>query len=243
MILKVFLVILILLIITFSVFMFLKNHEVINPEFTWRSIAFGQSTDLNFSSTIVPEKVGINGAIPEFPGTINGKIIVESRGGKIARAHDGIAFYYTVLDPVKYNFVLEADIFVEQFGPLTNVAPNNQTACGIMARDVNGAPRKEPMVFGYEELPAASNMAAITVFSNKKTAVDALAIERFGIFKPWGNTDSTYLSEPVKPGIPVAKTFKMKLERTDASFIMTCADIDGSNAVSKEFLELPISSR
>jgi pectate disaccharide-lyase len=220
----------------FFVFALGLNAQAKNPgELKWQSTAFGQSVDLNFSSTITPEKVGINGAIPEFPGTINGKIVLESRGGKIAKAHDGIAFYYTVIDPTKNNFVLEADIFVEQFGPLTNVAPNSQTACGLMVRDVNGEPRKEPMVFGYEELPAASNLAAVAVFSNQKTIVEADAVLRNGIMYAWGNPDSRLTQDVMKKDIPTEKPFKLKLERTDTSFIMTYSDIDGANAVTKEY--------
>ncbi len=200
----------------------------------WQSIAFGQSTDLNFSSTITPVKVGVNGAIPEVPGTIEGKIIVESRGGKIAAAHDGIAFYYTIIDPRKYNFLLEADILIEQFGPETDVMPNSQTACGLMVRDVNGAPRKAPMVFGFEELPAASNMAAVAVSSDIKTEVDVCAVNRNGITHPWGNPGSTLTRKAFKEGMPIAKPFKLKLERTDSGFIMTYADINGGNVVSEE---------
>lgn len=207
-----------------------KANAANDPELKWQSIAFGQSTDLNFSSTITPAKVGVNHAIPEVPGTIEGKIVIESRGGKIAAAHDGITFYYTALDPSKYNFVLEADILVEQFGPETDVMPNNQTACGLMVRDVNGAPRRDPMVFGFEELPAASNMAAVAVFSNKKTVVTAYGISRNGIKYPWGNPGSVLTRRPLKHNLPVGKPFKLKLERTDTGFIMTYADSDGGNS-------------
>lgn len=201
----------------------------------WQSTAFGQSTDLNFSSGVLPEKVGVNGAIPEFPGTINGKIVIESRGGKIAESgHDGLAFYYTVLDPRKYNFILEADVVVEQFGPETKAMPNRQTACGLMVRDVNGPARQNPMIPGFEELPAASNIAATGLFSTDKTALEAWSVVRSGIFHPWGNPDSTYNTSTFKKDIPVGTPFKLKLERTDTGFIMTYADLDGSNAVSKE---------
>jgi pectate disaccharide-lyase len=226
-------------VISFSLYFtaFSQTSEVSAPAQKWQSIAFGQSVDLNFSSTIAPDKIGINGAIPENPGTINGKIIIESRGGKIAKAHDGLAFYYTVIDPTKYNFILEADILVEQFGPGSQAAPNNQTACGLMVRDVNGAPRKDPMVFGYEELPAASNFAATAVFSSEKTVVNANAVTRNGIFHPWGNSGSTFKLEPFKKGISIAKPFKLKLERTDTGFIMSYADTDGKNEITKTMTE------
>jgi pectate disaccharide-lyase len=67
-----------------AVFFFLPSAQNNTASFAndlkWQSIAFGQSVDLNFSSTILPEKVGVNKVTPEFPGTINGKIVIESRG-------------------------------------------------------------------------------------------------------------------------------------------------------------------
>jgi pectate disaccharide-lyase len=83
----------------------------------WESITFGQSTDLSFAPNVLPEKVGTNYAHPDNPGTIDGDIILESRGGKLAPGHDGLTFYYTKLDPKVHNFVLEADITIDQFGP------------------------------------------------------------------------------------------------------------------------------
>ncbi len=32
-----------------------NSHDLI-----WQSVTFGQSTDLNFGSTVLPEKVGVN---------------------------------------------------------------------------------------------------------------------------------------------------------------------------------------
>ncbi|VFS67614.1 Pectate disaccharide-lyase precursor [Kluyvera cryocrescens] len=82
-----------------------------------------QSTDVNFSSNVLAEKVGVNNV------TIDGKtltsqqvadlskpITVESRGGKIANSHDGLTFFYTTL-PTDKNFVLAATVTVDQFGP------------------------------------------------------------------------------------------------------------------------------
>ncbi len=82
------------------------------PAPVWRAIAFGQSTDVNFSSNVLPEKVGVNDV------TIDGKtlsvadradlskpVTLESRGGKIANSHDGLTYFYTTL-PTGENFCL-----------------------------------------------------------------------------------------------------------------------------------------
>ena len=78
----------------------------------WKAIAFGQSTDVNFSSKVLPEKIGVNDV------TIDGKklsvestagldkpITIESRGGKIANSTDGLTFFYTTL-PASENLLL-----------------------------------------------------------------------------------------------------------------------------------------
>src|SRR4051794_38977611 len=68
-----------------------------NQNFVWQSVTFGQSTDLNFAANVLPGKIGTNYAAPKNPGTIDGEITVESRGGKLAPGHDGLTFYYTKL--------------------------------------------------------------------------------------------------------------------------------------------------
>ncbi|MCF1536023.1 right-handed parallel beta-helix repeat-containing protein, partial [Escherichia coli] len=67
-------------------------------QLTWHAMTFGQSTDLNFGSTILPEKVGLNqvtveGKLVEI-GPIVETFTIESRGGKIANSHEGGTFYY-----------------------------------------------------------------------------------------------------------------------------------------------------
>lgn len=232
--------------------------------FTWKGIAFGQSTDLNFSSTIAPEKVGINEARNitiqvDDNGTVSEveAVQIESRGGKIANTHDGLTFYYTTL-PTDKNFKLEADVYVNQFGPVESVGktPSGQEAVGLMVRDVNGIPRKDPMEFGYEELPAASNVAATTIVTQGKTMNGYLrvqAYDRNGVVKPYGNVGATRnasdlikFSATVQPqmtateqrpsnGIYAKDDFvKLTLERTDDGFIMSYADSNGENVKSKE---------
>jgi pectate disaccharide-lyase len=58
---------------------------------------------------------------------------------------------------------------------------------------------------------------------------------RNGINFPWGNPDSSLTLDPFKKKIPIAKPFHLKLERTDSGFVMSYADLDGKNPVSKEY--------
>ncbi|WP_462413055.1 right-handed parallel beta-helix repeat-containing protein [Neobacillus sp. Marseille-QA0830] len=189
-------------------------------ELVWQSITFGQSTDLNYAGKALPEKIGVNYTEPEYPGSIAGKIVLESRGGKLAPGHDGMTFYYTKLNPQLHNFVLEADLTIEQFGPENGAGPNRQESAGIMVRDAIGAPRQDPMIFGYEEVPAASNLFAVGMMRH-----GVCPLYRTGVMYPWGNTGSILVDEPftVDPAyqVPCGTPFRVRLERTDSEFIMS----------------------
>ncbi|MGW0983423.1 right-handed parallel beta-helix repeat-containing protein [Streptomyces xiamenensis] len=186
----------------------------------WEAVTFGQSTDLNFATNVLPEKIGTNYAEPEHPGTIDGKIVMESRGGKLAPGHDGLTFYQTGLDPRTDNFVLTADMTVEQFGPETGAAPNSQDSAGIMVRDVNGAPRQDPMVAGFEEVPAASN-----IFGAGMLRQGISGLVRTGVTEPWGNPGSALKATPFTTDsrytLPVGTPVSLRLERTDTEFVMS----------------------
>ena len=196
----------------------------------WKAIAFGQSTDVNFSSNVLPEKIGVNNV------TIDGKtlsvestagldkpITIESRGGKIANSHDGLTFFYTTL-PASENFVLQATVTVDHFGPENGAKPAAQEGAGLLVRDIIGHPRQEPLKEGYEEFPAASNMVMNAIMTqDKKDAnrVKMQAIAREGISQPWGNAGSSIKKESYKEEVDLQKTptFKLRLERTNDGFI------------------------
>lgn len=208
------------------------------PDLEWEAIVFGQSTDLNFASNVLPEKVGTNDAEPDVPGTIEGEIVLESRGGKLAPGHDGLVFYHVELDPNDDNFVLEADVTLDQLGPETDAGPNGQEGAGLMVRDVNGAPRQDPMVTGYEEVPAASNMAAVLFMRD-----GVRSMSRTHVTEPWGNVGSHRTSElftddstyEVTPGSDEPVT--MRLERTDTEFIMSATfHTDGDDTTFSQSL-------
>lgn len=213
----------------------------------WHARAFGQSVDVNFETNVLPEKKGVNYVwikgktapmTPDEVGNIETPFTIESRGGKIANTHDGLTFYYTRLD-TDQNFVLEADVTIEQFGPETAATPNAQEGAGLMVRDVIGVPRQEPLVLGYEEFPAASNMVANSIMTQNKKKDGELNLQfiyRDGVNYPFGNQGAiipkaTYTTinytDSAKPNYQ--PQIKMKLERTDTGFVVSTAHIDGSN--------------
>ncbi len=215
----------------------------------WQARAFGQSVDFNFETNVLPAKVGVNHVWlgqSERPmaanetGSLAKTFTLESRGGKIANTHDGLIFYYTRLATDK-NFVLEADLTVEQFGPETAATPNGQESAGLMLRDTIGTARQEPLVLGYEEFPAASNMVANALLTQNKKKDGALNVQfvyRDGVRYPYGNQGAiipkaTYAeinySDPAKSNY--RPSLKMRLERTDAGFVTSLANADGSQPV------------
>ncbi|QYM97881.1 pectate disaccharide-lyase PelX [Dickeya ananatis] len=210
----------------------------------WHSIAFGQSTDVNFATNVLPGKVGVNDVIINGKKlTINDKaslaspITIESRGGKIANTHDGLTFFYTQL-PANVNFTLQSDVTVDQFGPENDAKPNAQEGAGLLVRDILGVPRQEPLKEGYEEFPAASNMvmnAIMTQDKKSKTDVKMQLISRDGVTQPWGNTNAeiTRTSYQEKINLEQTPTFRLKLERTNDGFITSYAPKGSDQWVSK----------
>ena len=93
----------------------------------WKSIVFGQSTSVDKNSIFVDNS---GKSVTITAGKKDGTIA----GGKVATTHDGIAYYYTTINPSK-NFVLTAKVKVNFFAMPT---PDNQEAFGIMARDAIG---------------------------------------------------------------------------------------------------------
>ena len=190
---------------------------------TWQAITFGQSTDMNFGSTILPEKVGTNQVTVDGklvqPGPVASRFTIESRGGKLANSHDGGTFYYTEL-PTDVNFTLSADVTLDQLGPETGSTPNRQEGAGLMVRDVLGKPRMNPQPEGEEEFPAASNMVMNLIRANKKANNGLVNMDgnyREGIYQPWGTAGNRMSHNEYVKGVPYGKgqSYHMTLTRTD----------------------------
>jgi hypothetical protein len=111
-------------------------------EYEWQWTRFGQSTsNANNKVTFLED----------------GSIKLEALGGsagKITGDHDGITYYYTVIDGHEDNFVLSADIQVIDYAKNPH---DGQESFGIMARDANGV-HGDSSVF-------ASNIAAVGGYS------------------------------------------------------------------------------
>ncbi|EMA2411253.1 exopolygalacturonate lyase [Vibrio vulnificus] len=220
--------------------------EINVADLTWKAITFGQSTDMNFGSTILPEKVGVNQVTvngqPIEEGKLLSQFTIESRGGKLANSHEGLTFYYTEL-PTDVNFTLSADVVLEQLGPETGATPNRQEGAGLMVRDILGAERLVPQPEGHEEFPSASNMVMNLLRSHSR-ANDGMtnfnASFREGVYQPWGTAGNRLSRVDYAEGVPygTAETFRMTLTRTNDGFKVSyrqgdkeqTQDVKGANA-------------
>ncbi|MFM2480867.1 right-handed parallel beta-helix repeat-containing protein [Celerinatantimonas sp. YJH-8] len=194
---------------------------------TWHAITFGQSTDLNFGSTILPNKIGTNqvthnGQIVKGSGPLLDHFTIESRGGKLANSHEGGTFYYTVL-PTSENFILSADLTLEELGPETGSTPNRQEGAGLIVRDIIGTPRLDPQPLGHEEFPSASNMVMnlMRSHSRKNDGLSNInASYRRGIHAPWGSPHNLLKRVDYVKGVAhdAKHQYHMTLSRSDDGF-------------------------
>ena len=197
----------------------------------WQSRAFGQSTDLNLTSTVkLPEyshKVGVNG------GWVNddGSVTVESRGGKIAGGHDGIAYFYTRLDPDKQSFRLRARVKAVNYGRLGTEDSPQQCGFGIMARDSLGLPRRDPFDPAFQELPAPSNMVFVGVLAGNRQENLPEVVCRRGVANIHDLVGVELTQRPIPQALPV-KTggdgVLMELGRDQRGFYARVETADGA---------------
>ncbi|CAG8998844.1 MAG: Pectate disaccharide-lyase [Candidatus Celerinatantimonas neptuna] len=210
-----------------SVLLFANVAQGSQSAHTWHAITFGQSTDLNFGSTILPNKIGVNqvtddGEKVKGAGPLLDHFTIESRGGKLANSHEGGTFYYTVL-PTSENFTLSADLTLEQLGPETGATPNRQEGAGIIVRDIIGPARANPQPLGHEEFPSASNMVMNLMRSHTRSNDNMSNINasyRRGVHAPWGSPHNLLKRHDYVKGVihDTKHTYHMTLTRTNTGF-------------------------
>ncbi len=165
----------------------------------WKSVVFGQSTSAANNSITVDtaaQSVTITG------GAKDGGVT----GGKVTGSHDGIAFYYTDIPAVK-NFELSAKVKVNYFA---KVAPDNQEAFGIMARDAVGK--------DFDNTVFPSNMVLVggyrgniqSVFRNHVKDPSGAGAAMEDVFK--------FGDRPANDG---TATYLLKLKKTNTGYLVS----------------------
>lgn len=168
----------------------------------WNSILFGQSTSKSNSSIDVDDE---NKTVTITAGTQDGS----KTSGKITGSHDGIAYYYTEVDPSK-NFQLSADVKVNFFAKET---PDKQEGFGIMARDAIGNDG-DSTVFASNMVMVGGYSGSIqSVFRNNVTDASGAGAKMEGLTK--------FDDRPANDG---TATYKLTLKKTNTGYQVSVND-------------------
>lgn len=173
-------------------------------EIKWHQVIFGQSIhrDRNY--------------VEVMDGVI--ELYAHGNAGKITGDHDGISFYYTVIDAKEDNFSLSADLRVFSYAKDPH---DGQEAFGIMARDVIGE-HMDSSVF-------AANIAAVGGFSGGTTLPNGTQLFiRKGVLATDGSEfleDSGRFSKMIAPVKPESSTtypespYRVTLSKTNSGYV------------------------
>ncbi|MDR1754611.1 MAG: right-handed parallel beta-helix repeat-containing protein [Eubacterium sp.] len=211
------------------------NHVWINPG--WLDSA----RSINSRAGFIPNKAQLGQAIKsDSPIKISDsdKIVLESRGGKIAVGHMAATCFYTKL-PTEKNYVLTARVTKLFVGahPSVDGATNNQTAGGMAAFDVVGSHRMDPPVEGYEEIPAITNYAGIGFTGRNNSQDQTGSIFSDGCDSPIfavGAVGTNGARDLTKQALGVSLIYK--LERKNDGFYMTLYNTDGETLKSETLI-------
>ena len=98
----------------------------------WNFTRFGQSTKEALNTYNIIDSDELELELNSCSVTLSGD--VSEKGGKYTSLHDGISYYYTVIDPKSENFSLSATFVVDFINP----TPDGQEGFGIIAMDSLG---------------------------------------------------------------------------------------------------------
>ena len=202
-----------------------------DAEIAWVFSAFGQSTDTVSDGF---EKIG--DSVRVF--SLNGK-------GKVQPAEqDGLAFYYTALDPNTTNFVLSATANVNSW-----TYSNGQEGFGLLVMDQIGVHGTNDPVYCNSFMIAGSGLSSVSTMRLGIGALARTGVPEYSATKPanykgtWlanmsgvdssinnivGNcTNLDKLAERGPNLDPALTTFKFILEKNDDGYFVTYIDHNG----------------
>lgn len=111
------------------------QHKTISAEKEreWNFAWFGQSTSADRNKIEILDANNLKFTLKSCTFNEKTQDILE-KGGKFTNYHDGVSFYYTVLDPKTENFELTATVHVDY----TNPTADGQEGFGLLAMDALG---------------------------------------------------------------------------------------------------------
>ena len=135
----------------------------------WNFTYFGQSIKKDYNTFQMLDANDLKFKLNSCSFDSKSQQIIE-KGGKFTAFHDGVSFYYTVIDPVKENFELTATFTIDYI----NISADGQEGFGILAMDSLGE-------YGVSASNHYTNSAGIiatkfeeTINGTKKTSKDTV---------------------------------------------------------------------
>lgn len=176
----------------------------------WHSIVFGQSIDKNNKPSVTTEN-GITTITVEQG---------EGKGKCTDDGQDGIAYYYTILNPQTDNFEITAKVKVDYF--ITKSAPDNQEGFGIMVRDSIGTDG-DASIYYSNAMSVGGYYGRYNVFGRHGVLSQDETTGKVNntLYGKMGN-----LSEQIKADSP--KTFILTLKKDNTGVYATMKNEDGT---------------
>lgn len=161
--------------------------------------------------------------------------------GKVANDNDGMAYYYTKINPNTENFKLSATFEITD----TSKAVDGQTGFGILASDIIGQnPNMNNITIKHKHFNSIGSM----YYGQSKSLVNYSAMRiSSGLTSPDASYDkvSAKITSQNMKGVNISPVVGSKytytLEKTNDKYIATVSD--GTNTASSEYSDLSVLSQ
>jgi hypothetical protein len=219
---------------------FLKTVRA-EPERVWRFTWFGQSTSAATNTFTMLDADEPRFRLGSATARADGQI--DLKGGKFTAFHDGISFYYTVIDPERENFELSATFTVDYQNP----TPDGQEGFGLLVLDSLGS-------HGVSGINHYTNSAGIiatkfeeTIGGVKKTSKDTLGARFVSGLTPellrsgdsaiaqGGRSESRAFSYDGAALVQAGRSYRLTLRKSNSGYHARYADPLEPEAPPREF--------
>ena len=200
----------------------------------WNFTYFGTSVNASYNKLVEGSyeagTVKLQSATFKADGSINkkgGKFVADSPA-------DGASYYYTTIDPSTQNFVLQADITLDELNPKVD----GQEGFALMARDKVWDSGK-----GGSCMSNLVSVAGTKLPYNGSDVKDAIGVRAYtGIFTPEASEENAI--SPVRYAwtnkkIAQGNTYRLRLEKTDNAYITTQYDPETGDTIGSYTYYIP----
>ena len=199
----------------------------------WQFTFFGTSVNKNYNKLTAGGFA--SGTVSLGSATFKDDGSIDKKGGKFVADSpaDGGSYYYTTIDPTKQNFVLQADVTIDQMNP----KPDGQEGFALMVRDkvwdtgTGGSCMADLVSVGATKLPLNGDVK------------DGIGIRAYtGIYTSEASDENTikatraaFTKDTVKQG----ETYRVRLEKTDNAYITTQYNTETNDVIGTYTYYIP----